>query len=315
MGKPQVIAVTLNPALDVTLWAKRLDFDEPVKAISETVYPGGKAVNIACVLHSLGTECQLLGVACRNNLASMEQLLQQKGVSYQFVSPPGSIRENLTLCLEDGKVLKVNRTGEKIAPEVLDQVCQMIRKNLKSPQDILAFSGGKPPNLSVEQYFQMVRSFHDLPNPITLDNDLFSLEMVTQIHPFVIKPNYVEFLHLTGYSSLEGDELLCQIARVVNCTDHLLLSMGADGGYYANQSGIWKITTPSVPVKSTVGAGDTSLACFLTAILQGKRPEQAALWAFAGGTASVQLDGTGTITPEQWQKAATQTRCDQFDQI
>ena len=48
----RIIAVSLNPALDVTLWVNTLDFNEPNKTTEEKVYAGGKAINIARVFAS-----------------------------------------------------------------------------------------------------------------------------------------------------------------------------------------------------------------------------------------------------------------------
>ena len=46
----RIITVSLNPAMDVTLWVRTLDFTEPNKTSDEKVYAGGKAVNISRVL-------------------------------------------------------------------------------------------------------------------------------------------------------------------------------------------------------------------------------------------------------------------------
>lgn len=302
----QVIAVTLNPALDVTLWAKEVDFEEPVKTYAETVYAGGKAVNVSRVLTSLGVKNCLTGIAAKNNLATMEELLKQDQVEYHFVSPPGSIRENVTLCLDDGKLLKINRTGPEVGASALAQVAEKIRANLSS-DTILVFSGGKPPNLTEQDYKSLVLSFSHGSNRLAVDNDVFSRETMEEIHPFFIKPNYLEFNRLMRCKGMTRRECVEQLQRATQLADHVLVSMGADGGLYANGEGVYHITPPKVAVKSTIGAGDTTLACFLTACLQGNPYETSARYAVAGGTASVQLDGTDKITPEQWRHAIAQT--------
>ena len=66
MGKlfDKIIAVSLNPALDVTLWVRTLDFNEPNKTMDEKVYAGGKAVNIARVFASYQSDIvRCIGVA------------------------------------------------------------------------------------------------------------------------------------------------------------------------------------------------------------------------------------------------------------
>ena len=59
-------------------------------------------------------------------------------------------------------------------------------------------------------------------------------------------------------------------------------------------------------VKSTVGAGDTTLAAFLSRLSKGEDPAAAAKYAAAAGTASVTLDGTGVVTKVMVEKMLAQ---------
>lgn len=293
-----VITVTLNPALDVTVWADDVDFEEPVKAKSETVYAGGKAINVSRVLTSLGVANKSVGIACENNFLTLRQLLEADGVDYAFVNPPGSIRENLTLCLGDGRVLKVNRRGEDVPPTVYREVKALIEQFL-SPGSIVAFSGGMPPNCTGEIYADLVLGFCRAGRRIALDNDIFPLETVRKIHPLVYKPNLLEFKKLVGCKNLTRRELVAKVREAADCCDNLLLSMGEDGALFCSEGELYHLTVPQVEVKSTIGAGDTTLASFLASYLEGRDPVDCARCAVAGGTASVALDGTAAITREQ----------------
>ena len=98
----RIIAVSLNPALDVTLWVKTLDFNEPNKTTDEKVYAGGKAINIARVFASYQDESvRCLGVAGCDNYQTLTTLLKEDGVNFDFVQIPGAVRENLTLVIPD----------------------------------------------------------------------------------------------------------------------------------------------------------------------------------------------------------------------
>ena len=93
MGKlfNRIITVSLNPAMDVTLWVHTLDFTEPNKTSDEKVYAGGKAVNISRVLASYGYEgCRCLGVAGSDNFQTFGALLREDGVDYDFIQIPGA---------------------------------------------------------------------------------------------------------------------------------------------------------------------------------------------------------------------------------
>ena len=66
---------------------------------------------------------------------------------------------------------------------------------------------------------------------------------------------------------------------------------------YAGSGGVCRLHNQPVPVKSTVGAGDTALAAFLTGLQRGMAAQEAARYAVAAGSASVTLEGTDIVTP------------------
>ena len=63
-----------------------------------------------------------------------------------------------------------------------------------------------------------------------------------------------------------------------------MLCVGQEGVYYA--------TAPSVEVRSTVGAGDSSLAGFVKSMMAGKGVVHGLKSAVAFGTAACMVDGT-----------------------
>ena len=79
---------------------------------------------------------------------------------------------------------------------------------------------------------------------------------------------------------------------------HVLVSLGGKGLLYIGGEGGVRVIPPSVNVRSTIGAGDTTLASFVYALVEGKDPREAAHFAAAAGTASVTLDGTDVVSKE-----------------
>lgn len=75
--------------------------------------------------------------------------------------------------------------------------------------------------------------------------------------------------------------------------ERVLLSLGGAGLLYSGADGaVWYARVPEVPVKSTVGAGDSSLAGFLLAHRAGRPLEECVRIAASFGTAAVMIDGT-----------------------
>ena len=293
----KVLTITVNPALDATLWLSALDFDEPVKATRETVCAGGKALNVARVLTSLGIPARLTGLAGQQNILSLEKLLLKDKVDFDLIPVRGAVRENLTLVLPDGRVLKVNRMGSPPERRALSELKSKIRTVLREHTGVLVvFAGSLPPSMTKEDYKEIIRYTQKLGAPVAVDTPFFTQEDYQQIKPFAIKPNLTELKTVLG-RSLRGDASVVKAARELSKdVEHVLISLGCKGLVYANREKTVRVCVPQVEVKSTVGAGDTTLAAFLAQLSRKGDPVAAARYAAAAGTASVTLDGTGVIT-------------------
>ena len=56
-----IFTVTFSPTLDYTLRLKQLELGQVNRTEEETLYPGGKGINVSLVLHHLGMETTALG--------------------------------------------------------------------------------------------------------------------------------------------------------------------------------------------------------------------------------------------------------------
>ncbi len=107
----------------------------------------------------------------------------------------------------------------------------------------------------------------------------------------------LEFRKMSG-SDLRTEQSIVKLARsMTGYVEHTLVSLGAKGMIYAGAGGVFRLHNQPVPVKSTVGAGDTALAAFLAAMQREIPAQAAARYAVAAGSASVTLDGTDIVTP------------------
>lgn len=296
----RIIAVSLNPALDVTLWVDTLDFNEPNKTTDEKVYAGGKAVNIARVFASYGAEnACCLGVVGSDNYQTFTQLLRADGVNFDFVQIPGAVRENLTLVIPDKRVLKVNRAGCPVSAKAMHELKDRLLAEIEPlGRCLLIFAGSLPPNITPEAYKAFILSLKRENVEIALDTAVFRLEDMEQLRPFLIKPNLPEFRAMCG-TDLRTEQSIIKFAKVLaGYVTHVLVSLGGKGLLYIGEGGGVRLIPTPVEVRSTIGAGDTTLASFLYALGMGQTPQHAAHFAAAAGTASVTLDGTDVVTRE-----------------
>lgn len=300
MGKlfDRILTVSLSPALDVTLWVDTMDFAEPNKTTAEKVYAGGKAINISRVCAAYGAEnVKCVGVAGNENFSTLTTLLEQDGVKYDFIPIPGSVRENLTLVIPDKRVLKINRAGCPISAKTMHELKNRILSEIEGAgRCLLIFAGSLPPGITADAYRAFILSLKKENVEVALDTSVFRLEDMIELRPFLIKPNLPEFRQMCG-TDLRTEQSIIKFAKVLSgYVSHVLVSLGNKGLLYVSGSTGVRLLPEPVEVRSTVGAGDTTLASFVYALEEGMEPADAARFAAAAGTASVTLDGTAAVS-------------------
>jgi 1-phosphofructokinase len=115
--------------------------------------------------------------------------------------------------------------------------------------------------------------------------------------PDLLKPNAEELASLTGEdeASLEADPgaaVTVAATLVADGIGSVLLTLGAAGAALVTPEGAWLATPPPITLRSTVGAGDASLAGYLLADLQGLDAPGRLREAVAYGAAAASLPGS-----------------------
>lgn len=293
----RVLTVCLNPSLDTTIWLDNYDLDEPVRASREQLDAGGKSINVSRVLTSLGVPNKTITLVGRDNCKSIIEMLDLEHVRYKVVMLDGKIRENLSIVLPNGKMLKINRDGFSADDSAMLQMVYEVMDELvecKSP--LAVFAGSLPRGSSKETYKTMIKQFCYGTNvPVAIDTDVLTERDIMDLRPFIIKPNQIELSHMAGRELKTIDEAASYAKTLTPYVNHVLVSMGAEGLLYVSKSDKFVYQPPRVEVKSTVGAGDTTLAGFIAALHNGLSIEEAVGYAGVCGTASVMLEGTAVI--------------------
>ncbi len=294
-----IVTVMLNPSFDVTVSVDKIDLCEPVKALSEDTCAAGKAVNVSKVLTAFNVDNVCVGIAGEENYGVYSAMLSADNVRHDFITVSGKIRENLTVVADNGEIFKLNRIGVNVSKIDCDKVLDKIISYC-ADDALIVFAGSLPKGLSADSYKEMMLKIKaNLPQAkLVVDTNVFSLSHYEQIKPFIIKPNLPELSDIIGCELSSTDDVLLHIDKISKCATYTLVSCGGDGLICCHGGKIVKVTVPDVVVKSTVGAGDTTLAGFIYALSQNMPLAEATKFAAACGTASVTLEGTQTITKE-----------------
>jgi len=127
---------------------------------------------------------------------------------------------------------------------------------------------------------------------------LWSLSVAREVILRTMVRSDIVFPSLEDAQTILGKERPEEIAeRILGLGCRLVvLKMGAEGCIVADKKETLKMPAFPVKVVDTTGAGDAFDAGFLAAVLEGKRPREAAV--FANAVAALKCQGKGAIVPQ-----------------
>jgi 1-phosphofructokinase len=306
-----IITVTPNPSLDRTAHLDTVLQRGGVHRLVEvTTDPGGKGVNIARVVHQAGYGVTAVVPADPGDplLVALDAL----GLAYRQVPIGAPVRTNLTVTEPDGTTTKLNAPGATLSAERAACFTHAVIE-AAAGADWVSLSGSLPPGLPVDWYARVVRELRPLGVRLAVDTSDAPLRALAEglpdAAPDLIKPNSEELGQLAGVdgarleaASAGGDySLILAAARRLNSVGvgAVLVTLGGSGAVLVTAEGAWHATAPRVAVRSTVGAGDSALAGYLLADLDGCDAPTRLRRAVAYGSAAASLPGTTLPTPDQ----------------
>lgn len=306
-----IVTLTANPSLDRTVSLPGpLHRGGVLRSTGTRVDPGGKGVNVGRVIHAAGVT--VTAILPADDGDPLLTALALTGTPFRAVTRGAHARTNLTLAEPDGTTTKINDAGAAVSAQVLDRLLAEVLAAAAEAEWVV-MSGSLPPGAEASWYAEAVRALRTLPCKIavdTSDGPLIGLASgFARAAPHLIKPNAEELAQLTGLSpeSLEAAAGRGDLGPVVDAgrllrgqgVESALITLGAAGALLTCPEGAFWGAAPAVPVRSTVGAGDSSLAGYLMAAVEGASPQDRLRTAIAYGSAAVALPGTKLPTPEQ----------------
>ena len=312
-----IVTLTANPSIDRTInLTGPLQRGAVHRASAATSHPGGKGVNVSRVVTAAGKRS--IAALPGNPGEPILLALDEAGIDHRGISHPGTARVNLTVTEPDGTTTKINEPGAALPPETLAALTACLQ-DLAGSAVWVVLSGSLPPGVPADWYADLVTALRVGPTQIAVDTSDAPLLALAARFPSaatdLIKPNATELGQLTGLDGAElelaaehGDPLpTARAARSLieaGGPRAVLATLGAAGAVLVNDEGAWHATTPPIAPRSTVGAGDSSLAGYLLADLQNAGPADRLAWAVSYGSAAAALPGTALPSPHHTQPGA-----------
>jgi 1-phosphofructokinase len=233
--------------------------------------------------------------------------LHALGLRLATVPIGAPVRTNYTLTEPDGTTTKLNEPGARLDATTLAALQAAVLEHAVGARWVV-LSGSLPPGAPADWYATLVRAVRSTGARIAVDTSeaplLALLAAGPDAAPDLLKPNTEELAQLAGLpeESVTADPDVA-LAAVASLHDRgvaeVLLTLGGDGAVLSTAAGVWSARPPRITVRSTVGAGDSSLAGYLLADLAGLDPARRLQQAVAYGSASAGLPGSAVPTPAQ----------------
>lgn len=295
-----VITVTLNPAMDKTLTVDNFSIGRVNRASSIRYDIGGKGINVSKVLVNLGIQSNCTGFlgGVWENIFKSE--LRARKIGNYFIHIEGNTRTNTKIVDKTSNTCtELNEMGPEISEETLMEFIGHFSELCKK-DDIVVLSGGVSQSIPDSIYATLTSIAKKNGAYVILDADGPLLKEALKEKPYIIKPNNHELAALFGIDENDDVQLLEAACKLRNeGISKILVSLGEKGAYYITQKKIYYAKGLRVPVKSTVGAGDSMVAALVYSIINNLSDEDALKFATACGAATVSLEGTTACTIDQ----------------
>jgi 1-phosphofructokinase len=284
-----IVTLTPNPSLDRTVEIPQLQRGEVQRATGGRVDPGGKGVNVSRALAANDIATVAVLPSGGPEGAQLAALLAPFGVQTVPVPISGTVRSNITIAEPDGTTTKLNEAGPELSADEAAAVERTVVE-LGTRASWVVGAGSLPRGLGVDFYARLVTALRDCDTHVCIDASGPPLAAAVDAGPDLIKPNAEELAELVGRPLVRLADVVEAAAEVrKRGVGTVLVSLGGDGALLVNADEVLHGWAPPVRVRSTVGAGDATLAGYLAG---GGRGRSALVTAIAYGTAAVQLPGS-----------------------
>jgi tagatose 6-phosphate kinase len=253
----------MNAALDVTYTLDRVQPHAANRVRTVSARPGGKGINVARVLASLGREVLATGLVAGETGQRICAELAASGLPHRFMRVRGESRRALAVVEDElGDATGYWEPGPDIAEEEWKAFLGGYHVLLRGSAAAV-LSGSLPPGLAADTYAELVRAARVVGVPVLLDAEGESLRRAVAAGPDVVKPNLEELRSTTGQDdALDGAQwLLHRGAKAV------VVSAGPAGLMVVTPQERWAARLPSPLRGNPTGAGDACVAALTRGVV------------------------------------------------
>lgn len=298
---PDIVTLTMNPALDLATEVERLEASHKLRCEHPIWHPGGGGINVARVLHRFGLDVMALFPVGGSTGQRVCRLLHEEGVPSLCLAIDQETRESFHVKERaTGQEYRFVLPGPTLTTTDWQRVLDSLQAMNPRPTCLVA-SGSLPPGVPDDFLARIVGWAHGAGVQVALDSSGEPLRRALAEGVWLVKPSLRELQELTGLPlNGLGQQVTAASELVMRGQAQMVaLSLGGDGAVLVSADGAWQSPSLKVEVAGTVGAGDSFMAGLLASLLRQEAPALALRYAMAAAASALTGAGTTLSQPAQ----------------
>ena len=303
-----IICITPNPAIDRTIILPSLVLGSVNRTERSIVAAGGKGLNVARAIRTLGGESLCMGFAGGHAGRLLADLAHNEGLYSSWTWTNFETRTCTILVSQNGDATVINEPGLSGSKSDWKRLQRDVHKHV-SFAGLVCVSGSLPPDSSAEDLQGLLSMLVGTGKQVWVDTSGSALVAALTVPGLCIKVNGDEIGESFGFEvkdvpSAQRALMMLSERGMTVC----VITLGAAGALLATKEGRWHAKGPRVRVVSTVGSGDAFLGGLLSALDAGKDWPDALRDAVAAGTANALSAGGGQFALQEFQDIRKQVQ-------
>jgi len=307
-----ILTVTLNAAVARTLVVPSLTLGQRHRAPESIALAGGKGINVARSLRSLGVPVLATGLAGGRNGDTIRDGLSEAAIPFDLVETADHSRTSTAIIDPmTGTQTEINEYGAEVSPSEAKEFSRRF-EHLMEYATAVVFAGSLPPNLEESFLVSLLQRARERGLFTVVDSTPTVLRAALKASPSFVSPNQHEAESVAGFDFIEEEDFPRGLARLVELGAGSACITSSEGhSYLLTESGVVSATAPRVEAVSTIGSGDAYVAGLLAGLLyRDLDPVDAVRLAAGCAAANVETLGAGVFEARRAEELAEYVEID-----
>src|SRR5215208_782022 len=215
VGKGMILTVTLNAAVARTLVVPSLTLGHRHRASESVTIAGGKGINVARSLRTLGVPVLATGFVGGRNGDAIRDGLSAAAIPFDLVEIEGYSRTS-TAIIDPmaGTQMEINEYGPEVSPSEVREFTRRL-EHLMEYATAVVFAGSMPPNLDESFFVGLVQRSRERGLYTVVDSTPSVLRAVLKAGPSLVSPNQHEAESVVGFDFIEEGDFTRSLSRLV----------------------------------------------------------------------------------------------------